>query len=68
MTTDPMSRSPRPQASCDLCGSEVKIVNAVNDDFGSFAICAGCAELWTTYLMHHPRSRRQAPEPPYPRT
>jgi len=52
---------------CDLCGTEVRIVNTVDDDLGSFAICAGCAELWTAYLMHHPRPRHVTAEPPYPR-
>jgi hypothetical protein len=66
MTTDPTGRSSKPQTSCDLCGADVGM--AVGDDLWSFAICAGCSELWTTYLMHHQRSRRQAPEPPRPRT
>lgn len=49
---------------CDLCGCEVDIVNAVTDDLGTFSICAGCAELWTTHLMHHPnRMRRRSPQP-----
>jgi hypothetical protein len=46
---------------CDLCGCDVNIINAVNDEFGPYAICAGCAELWTTYLMHHPPARRYQP-------
>ena len=61
--------SPKHGERCDLCGGDLMIVNAVSDDFGSFSICAGCAELWTTYLMHHPRLARQLPaEPAYPRT
>jgi hypothetical protein len=59
----------KPGERCDLCGGDLMIVNAVSDDFGSFSICAGCAELWTTYLMHHPRLGRQFhADPPYPRT
>jgi len=54
MTIDPMGRSSRPRASCDLCGADLGI--AVGDDLWSFAICAGCSDLWTTYLMHRQRS------------
>ena len=53
--------TPKPGERCDLCGGDLMIVNAVSDDFGSFSICVGCAELWTTYLMHHPAARRSRP-------
>ena len=65
MATDPTGRTSKPPMGCDLCGDRVRIVNSVDDAFGSFTICAGCAELWTTYLMHHPKPRRQRiPEDP----
>jgi hypothetical protein len=67
MTTDPTGRSSRQETCCDLCGDDVRIVNSVKDDFGSYTICAGCAELWTTYLMHHPSThRRLSPGSKYP--
>lgn len=46
---------------CELCGCEVNIISTVKDDLGSFSICAGCAELWTTYLMHRPMPRLHRP-------
>lgn len=50
-----------PGERCDLCGTEITLVNDVSDDLGSCSICAGCAELWTAYLMHHPTVRRPRP-------
>jgi hypothetical protein len=61
MTTDPTGRGSRAQMCCDLCGSDLTIANAVGDDLWTFAICAGCTELWTTYLMHNPTSRLSHP-------
>ena len=58
-----------PADRCGLCGDIVTNARARGDALGSYLVCASCAELWTTYLMHDPRAlRTSSAEPPRPRT